>query len=150
MKKVLALSVGVLMCTALFVGCSSNEPSTSETTTQATTQAALELKSDDLVGAWRQSDEINSGESDFDIATENPDFIYNLTFNADGTGQDWLGAPDAATKGEFTWTIEGDKVIMADATFPSQTLEATYKDGKLTRNMAPGAPNTDVVFSKSV
>ncbi len=137
MKKLLTIIATLMMTMFMFAGCGESEP------------PAPEVTEADIIGTWQESDNLYDGESDgFNVEEEDPDWVGYYVFNEDGTGSEWTGENGVTTDRGFTWVLEGETIVCADETFPSQTEELVYTDGNLVKDHTDYVEGMEIIFSK--
>lgn len=138
MKRIVSLSLAVLMLAALFVACSSNSVEGTYKLTKINDKNVKEYF-DDLASLTGMSLEV------LGLNTENLDNMMVITLNSDKTAEmksSMEGEEEVATG---TWEQNGDKIsITADGS----TTEFTLANGELTLDMGDGEMKMKMVLTK--
>ncbi|MBQ1410558.1 MAG: lipocalin family protein [Oscillospiraceae bacterium] len=131
MKRIISLTLVVLMIAAMFVGCGSSS--------LEGTYKIKSINGKDVMSFFREQI-AESGEEDTEITDadvesflkmmgiENVDEFVTITFASDGT----LKASAIGEEETGTWTLDGEKLTM---TIDGDDQTATFKNGEITVDM---------------
>lgn len=146
MKKVVMISLCIIMLTTMFIGCSNKDISSGNGSN------ASEKQIPDLIGEWKQ--ENSKSDDSYQAATITGDTItiYWVSDNGDTKSLYWAGSFDAptTTNEPYSWDSKNDHSKTENSLLASgdDTKTITYQNGILSYEASAMGTTTVVKLKK--
>ena len=164
MKRIVSLTLVVLMIAALFVGCSSDSGSPEGTyklkkiNGKSPKDFFTEMMSEMLKAFGAEGDVLDAAMEELTGKLDQLGDLMTVELKADGTVEmkskmDAAMSEDEESEGEVstgTWKQDGDKITftLTDADGKSETVEGTFKGGEITLSEGEGDEAMTMVLGK--
>ena len=140
MKRVISLTLAVLLIAALFVGCSSS-PAGTYTLKTINGKSAKEYYT---AAASEAGIDVDTLLEYLGIDLDHPENLMQFVLKEDGTADYKLNLGDVK-EGSGTWKLEGDKLTL---TLDGDAQEIQYKDGQMILELGSSTEPMTVVLGK--